>query len=79
MNNNKIFLDKLHYGKEFDNQQGNLEICFAYRDKDGTPKFNNLQDLHGISTHKENGNSNIKIKQMSILSKDEKIEVVKIK
>lgn len=37
--NNKIFLDKLHYGKEFDNQEGNLEICFAFKDKEGTPKF----------------------------------------
>ena len=39
MQDKKLYLDNLHYQKEFDNQQGNLEICSAYKDKEGTPKF----------------------------------------
>ena len=33
----KAFLDKLFY--EFDKQQGNLELAYAYLDKEGNPKF----------------------------------------
>lgn len=39
MQDKKLYLDNLHYKKEFDNQQGNLEVCSAYKDKEGTPKF----------------------------------------
>lgn len=35
--NKKTWLDELHYNH--DKQQGNLELAYAYKDKEGTPKF----------------------------------------
>jgi hypothetical protein len=37
MEDKKSWLDKLHY--EFDKQKGNLELAYAYLDKEGNPKF----------------------------------------
>lgn len=37
--NKGIYLNKLHYNKEFDNQQGNLELCFAFKDDKGISRF----------------------------------------